>query len=161
MCTAKPNLGDDQLQNKLVTKEVKVNAGRGSDILTQEEGPLKSKLYCDEPRCGRQFNDEIHLANHKRRVHVADKLKCTDASCPASFADRARLRGHMWVKHDIGKGPKCDKCGKKEPNISYLKNHHRAAHGAPKLQCKEPGCAKTFTYDIEMYKHMKRKHRKY
>jgi len=137
----------------------------GFDSFTVEKVPVKKKYdqkryyICDEPSCDREYFTQSHLANHKRSAHGADKLKCRETNCSASFASSSGFRGHMWVKHDIGKGPKCDQCGRKEPNINYLRNHLRAAHGAPKLQCKKPGCTEVFTYDTEMYIHMKKKHR--
>merc|ERR1719397_1965326 len=135
--------------------------GVGSDCLTSDKGPVKNKYHCDEPSCEREFCSKSGLDNHRRSVHGADKLKCHDSNCPASFANSSSYYRHMWVKHDIGKGSKCDQCGKKEPSVAYLRNHQRAAHGAPKLLCKEPGCSKAFTYDLKMYEHVKKKHKQF
>ena len=157
--TARADLGDNPPQLK--PQPQNTSSGVSCDNLTLEKVPVKKKrryYHCDEPSCEREFYTKSDLANHKRCAHGADRLNCLDSNCPASFASRSSFLGHMWVKHDIGKGPKCDHCGKKEPNVSYLRNHLRAAHGAPKLQCKQPGCIKVFTYDIGMFKHMKKKH---
>jgi len=137
----------------------------GIDSFTLEKAPVKKKYdqkrchICDEPSCGREYYSKADLADHKRGAHGADKLKCPDSNCPASYTTSSALSGHMWVKHDIGKGPKCDQCGRKESSVQNLKNHKRAAHGAPKLLCKEPGCTKAFTYTMVMYNHMKKKHK--
>ena len=130
---------DDPLQMK--PQPINMSPGVGSNDLALEKVPVIRKFYrCDDPSCEREFYTKTDLANHKRGAHGADKLKCHDSNCSASFGNTSAFYGHMWVKHDIGKGPKCDQCGKKEPNVSYLRNHLRAAHGAPKLLCKKPGC---------------------
>ena len=144
LCTARADLSNDPLQMKPEIKKVKVTPG---------EGLAPKKYFCEK-----EFCTISNLADHKRGAQGADKLNCRDSNCTATFASSSALRRHMWVKHDIGKGPKCDLCGKKEPSISYLRNHQRAAHGAPKLQCKEPGCTKTFTYNTGLYTHMQKEH---
>ena len=111
LCTARADLSDDSLPTKPQIKKVNV---------THSEGLALKKYFCDEPSCDKEFHSTTGLADHKRGAHGANKLKCLDSNCNASFASRTACRGHMWVKHDIGKGPKCDQCGKKEPNISYL-----------------------------------------
>ena len=131
-------------------KKVKVTPG---------DGLASKKYFCDEPSCESEFYTKQSLADHKQGAHGANKFKCRDPTCTASFASRTAFGSHMWMKHDIGKGPKCDLCGKKEPSISYLRNHQRAVHGAPRLQCKEPGCTKAFIYDTSMYNHMQKEHK--
>ena len=158
MCSAREDLDDDLQQPKPQTKRVKVNPGMSNEGLSLKKSQLKRKYFCDEPSCEQDFYTNITLANHKRRHHGAEKLQCRDSDCPALFINSNTLSEHMWVKHGIGKGPKCEECGKREPKVSYLRNHQRATHGAPKLQCKVPGCTKTFFYDIDMYRHRKKKH---
>ena len=131
----------------------------GANEQEKEPGPLKRKYECDEPGCGRECTNLTDFDNHKRRDHGAEKLKCQDSNCAALFVRRIALSHHMWVKHGIGKGPKCEECGKREPTVDYLKNHQRAVHGAPKLQCKVPGCTKTFIYNNYVSQHMQKKHR--
>jgi len=158
VCSARADLGDELLQPQLQTRRVKVVPGMSNDSLSLKESQLKRK-YCDEPGCDREYYNNTDLANHKRRAHGAEKLKCRDLDCPAQFGNSASLSRHMWVKHGIGKGPKCEECGKKESTVQYLRNHQRAAHGAAKLQCKVPGCTKTFIYDTDLCNHMKKKHK--
>ena len=138
---------------------MKVNPGMSKDSLKSELRKKYVMKVCDEPSCAQEYCNKINLADHKRRVHGAEKLKCRDSDCSALFINSAAVTGHMWAKHGIGKGATCEECGKREPKVAYLKNHKRAVHGAPKLQCKEPGCTKTFIYDIDLYNHMKRKHK--
>ena len=157
VCSARVDLGDDLLQPQSRTKRVKVDPGMSNDSLSLKKS--QRKYCCDEPSCEQKFYTKTNLANHKRKHHGAEKLKCRDSDCTASFGSHAAFSEHMWVKHSIGKGPECEECEKKMPNVQYLRNHQRAVHGAPKLQCKEPGCTKTFIYDTQMYTHMKKKHK--
>ena len=154
-------MGDGSLQMKPHPKKVKVNPGVDFDGLTLGDVPVRKKFkyYCDEPSCEREFYTKSNLANHKRGAHGAERLKCYDSNCTASFVTQSAFYGHMWVKHDIGKGPKCDQCGKKATSVQRLEDHQRSAHGAPRLQCKERGCTKAFTYITDLYKHMQRKHK--
>ena len=153
------DLSDDLLQPNPQTKGVKVKSAMSDTSLSMGKRPLKRKYGCDEPICGKEYAYKVDLDNHKRKVHGADKLKCHDSNCPALFVSSKSVSAHMWVKHGIGKGPKCEECGKKEPKVAYLKNHKRAVHGAPKLQCKEPGCTKTFIRFTDMYMHRNKKHK--
>jgi len=119
----------------------------------------KVKFPCAEPGCEKEYTNKTHLADHHRRAHGAEKLKCEEIDCSASFFARRAIRQHMWVKHGIGKGPQCDECGMKVIDVEYLRNHQRAAHRAPKLFCSEPGCSKTFTYNSERYSHIRKYHK--
>ena len=119
----------------------------------------KVKFPCAEPGCEKEYTNKTHLADHHRRAHGAEKLKCEEIDCSASFFARRAIRQHMWVKHGIGKGPQCDECGMKVIDVEYLRNHQRAAHGAPKLLCSEPGCSQTFTYNSERCLHIRKYHK--
>ena len=142
----------DPLQTKPPPKNI--SHGVGYDGTT-----LQKKYNCDEPSCDRGYFTRRDLANHKRGAHGADRLKCHDSNCSASFLNHSAFYGHMWLQHDIGKGPKCDQCGKKAASVQNLENHQRSDHGAPKLQCKKPGCNKVYAYHSDMYKHMRKEHR--
>ena len=152
-----------------MTRHVKKFHGHGSpygadklnkcDLAKHEEQFHEDefKFFCDEPGCGRGFSNKNLLFNHKRRFH--NKLKCQDSECSALLPSSSSCLKHMWVKHGIGKGPKCDQCGKREPSVEYLRGHERAVHGAPKLQCRESGCNYNCNYNTDMYGHIKNKHR--
>ena len=186
MCAARTNLEDNHQQKKLPTERVGVNPGQDIGIKIPlkrkyhccepgcgrgyfKKGDLANhvkkfhadyfKFFCDKPGCGRGFPKKSILFSHKRRVHVTDNLKCQDSAFSALFQRSQTCRSHMWVKHGIGKGPKCDQCGKREPSVEYLRGHERAVHGAPKLLCREPGCARVFNYNTDMFKHIRIKHR--
>ena len=120
--------------------------------------------------CSAKANVEVHLTNPvdflKTNAAVemnsdhrgSSKLKCSDSSCTAEFGGNQALKTHMWVKHGVGKGSKCDECEKRLYGAADLKNHMRAVHGAPRLNCKELGCHATFTYYQELLKHRKTQH---
>ena len=101
VCSARADLGDELLQPQLKTRRVKVVPGMSNDSLSLKESQLKRK-YCDEPGCDREYYNNTDLANHKRRAHGAEKLKCRDSDCPAQFGNSTSLSRHMWVKHGIG-----------------------------------------------------------
>jgi len=159
LCTARADLGDDSLQMKPQPESISPGVGYDSLILKKGHVRKKFKYYCDEPSCEREYSNKTHLANHKRGVHGADKLKCRDLNCTSSFVSSKAFYGHMWVKHDIGKGLQCDQCGKKVTSVEKLEDHQRSVHGAPKLQCNEPGCNSAFTHSTDMYRHVQNKHK--
>ena len=140
VCPVRADFERDSQQAACQVKRMKLNP------ITNSLPVKKVKFPCAEPGCEKEYTNKTCLADHHRRAHGAEKLKCEEIDCSASFFARRAIRQHMWVKHGIGKGPQCDECGKKVIDVEYLRNHQRAAHGAPKLLCSEPGCAETFTY---------------
>jgi len=127
------------------------------------------QLYHQEV-CSAKANVEVHLTNPVDILktnadvemnsghHGSSKLKCSDSSCTAEFNSKQALEKHMWVKHGVGKGSKCAECEKRLYGPTGVKNHMRAAHGAPKLKCKVLGCHATFSYYQQRFRHMKNKH---
>ena len=87
-----------------------------------------------------KYRRKDSLADHQRIVHGAAKLKCQLPDCPALFSRRQFYLGHMWTKHGIGSGAKCDECGKREMTLGLLRKHRSDVHGAADLKCTEPGC---------------------
>merc|ERR1711990_108886 len=112
VCSAREELDDGLQQPEPQTKRGKVNPGMSNGSLSPKKNQLKRKYCCDEPSCEQEFSSNTCLANHKRRLHGVEKLKCSDSECPATFINFKALSRHMWVKHSIGKGPECEKCGK-------------------------------------------------
>ena len=159
----------EHLQKKLKTEEEVVESGpkieSGSNAgnnFSEEKGNLDRKLKsfsCKEPGCGKSYDRRADLNAHKRNEHGAAKLKCVDSTCTSvEFTFDKALDRHMWVKHGVGKGTKCDECGKRLSGPFYLKDHMRASHGAPKIQCEVLGCDATFMSSFGMARHMKTGH---
>ena len=134
----------DHLQKALKTEEEEIeNGSNAANNFSEEKGHLNKRMksfICEEPGCGKSYSVKDYLNGHKRSEHGAAKLKCGDSSCTAEFAFQKDLNRHVWVKHGFGKGLKCEECGKRLSGSFDLKDHMRAFHGAPKIQCKAHGC---------------------
>ena len=152
----------DHLQKALKTEEEEIeNESNAGNNFSEEKGHLNKRLksfICEEPGCGKSYNARDHLNNHKRSEHGAAKLKCKDSSCTVELVSTEGLRRHMWARHGVGKGPKCDECEKRYLSPADLENHMRSAHGAPKLPCNVLGCPSTFNSYQSLFKHRKTKH---
>ena len=153
VCPVRADFERDRQRAASQVKRMKLNP------ITNSLPVEKVKFPCAEPGCEKEYTNKTHLADHQRTAHGAEKLKCEEIDCSASFFARRAFRQHMWVKHGIGKGPQCDECGKRKPTVDYLESHKRAAHGAPKLQCSEPGCSKTFNYSNCRRRHIRLNHK--
>ena len=139
-------------------KPVKSNEERSNTVEEEHQNKKLKRQCCKEPGCGKSFGNSFQLANHNISVHGSAKLKCLDQRCTAEFVTKQGLERHMWEKHGIGKGPKCDECGKRIAIETDLKGHMRSFHGAPKLECEVPGCSSTFSFEKGLVLHMKNKH---
>jgi len=153
VCPVRADFEGDRQQAESQVKRMKMNP------ITNSLPVKKVKFHCAEPGCQKEHSSKQRLADHHRGAHGAKKLKCEEIDCSSSFFTSRALRQHMWVKHGIGKGPQCDECGKKVIDVENLRSHQRAAHGAPKLLCSEPGCAKTFTYIQARSSHIRKYHK--
>ena len=161
-CNARQVLEADHLQKALKTEEEEIeNESNAGNNFSEEKGHLNKRLksfICEEPGCGKSYHARDPLNDHKRSEHGAAKLKCEDSSCTVEFVSNLGLRKHMWARHGVGKGPKCDECEKRYLSPADLENHMRSAHGAPKLPCNVLGCPSTFNCYQALFKHMKTKH---
>ena len=154
VCPVRADFEHDRQQAASQVKRMKLNP------ITNSLPVEKVRFPCGEPGCQKEYANKTLLDDHQRRVHGAKRLVCEEIDCSASFFARRAIRQHMWVKHGIGKGPQCDECGKKVIDVENLRNHKRAAHGAPKLLCSEPGCTQTFTYIQAQSSHIRKYHKK-
>ena len=152
----------DHLQKRLKSEEEGIEGGSNADNnFSEKNGHLNKRLKsfsCEEPGCGKSYGNRDNLKGHTRSEHGSAKLKCGDSSCTAEFSFQRDLNRHVWVKHGVGKGLKCDKCGKRQSSSFCLKDHMRAFHGAPEIQCGAHGCDATFKYCKSRTKHMRTKH---
>ena len=119
----------------------------------------KMQPQCSKgPGQGRISGSSGWLSPHKSAVHGSPKFHCMVPECNSNYSKNHKLGRHMWVKHALGKGVKCDKCGNRQYSILNLKDHMRIAHGAPKLECEVLGCSSTFTCSVSLNTHMKNLH---
>jgi len=129
-----------------------VQHGIGTGAKCEECG--KRELYLGLLR---KHIDTVH-GGPRQAPNLEFKHKCTEPGCKAVFTNKHNRHRHMWTEHGIGAGAKCGECGKREQDISHLRNHLRAVHAAPKLRCEKPGCEATYTSDGSYRKHLKKHH---
>ena len=117
----------------------------------------KMQPHCSKgPGQGTISGSSGWLSPRKSAVHGSSKFKCMVPECNTNFSKNYHFGRHMWVKHALGKGVKCDECGKRQYSIYDLKDHMRIAHGAPKLECDVLGCSSTFTCSANLKRLMKK-----
>ena len=161
VCSAKANMEvhlTDPADIFQANEENEVNTGAG-EVMHFEGSPLKKNVFiCENTDCGKVYRRKDSLADHQRIVHGAAKLKCQLLDCPALFSRRQFYLGHMWTKHGIGSGAKCDECGKREMTLGLLRKHRSDVHGAADLKCTEPGCQAFYNEKFYLRRHMWMEH---
>ena len=118
----------------------------------------KMQPHCSKGPGQGRISGSGSLSLRESALHGSSKFNCMVPECNSNYSFNNHLVKHMWVKHALGKGVKCDECGTRQYSIYDLKDHMRIAHGAPKLECEVLGCSSTFTCSVNLKRHMKNLH---
>lgn len=87
-----------------------------------ENDEENSTVHCDFPGCGKRYNKNSHLGNH-RRVHSGEKpFYCPWSGCGWRFRRSDELKRH-YRRHTGEKPYACPLCGR-----AFSRSDHRASH---------------------------------
>ena len=100
------------------------------------------------------FNDRVHVSveSHVEKRDNPKKVLCH--VCGRTFSDKKALYGHLTEQHQsLERMKTCEKCGKKFPTNSKLKDHLVVHTKERNFFCKT--CGKTFPRQSTLNSHMK------
>lgn len=83
-----------------------------------------SEKLCD--LCGDVFRNNDRLANHKKKVHFKNPVKCP--KCPRMCVSDYYLNRHIKRKHEVHKDFICSSCGQGFAFKGELTSHFRNVH---------------------------------
>ena len=130
-------------------------------------GADEEKLFPCE-KCNKSFSSETNLNVHIKYIHnVQARLDCVE--CEESFKHRNSLVRHLKNIHKIDLNYhtvdanaaivkyKCDKCDKEYSYKGDL-NQHKKLHTDITIQCKICSPPKTFKFNTNLQRHLRKKH---
>ena len=109
-------------------------------------------LFCDI--CGKGFNREDTLLNHKSLVHSSEKLVFSCENCDSTFSLKKNLNQHMRKFHSLKVTMlPCQDCDLTFNMYKDLQKHRKKEH--KKFQCNF--CSKKFSTNFNLNVHLKTK----
>ena len=119
----------------------------------------EKRFECNE--CQKQFPQMSYLKVHQL-LHSNQRFVCDWSECEKQFKTKWALNQHKRVVHLKEKMFKCDynDCGKKFCNSSNLIQHKRIHSGEKPFICVDNNCGQRFRFKSSLKQHIKRIHLK-
>jgi len=141
-----------------------VKSGRLRDHIDELHGHSKSiddKFTCKLCRtvCNRKNDMKLSKESYKLHCSLPHKFPCRN--CDLRFTNKSKLDTHSQDTHENNAGVsanECPTCGSRFSDLHKLRDHKKELH---KFNCKDHKCKKRFVTEVNLEKHLQRKHKEF